>query len=175
MPGVAGREGNIVPIATRVEVVARAPGSRALLGRAATLRSTRVVRRAFPQLSRAQARRIASVGQRVTVQTGALVTRRGEIADRLWVVVKGDLDVIYPARPGADRIIGHLGRGEAFGEIGVLRGSTRTASVVARGPCELLMLNRGAVTALTSMSLATRVELIHLARRRLDEQATVKS
>jgi MFS family permease len=62
----------------------------------------------------------------VTVPAGATVFHRGDVGDRYYVVESGRADVV-----GGDRVIASLGPGEGFGEIALLRRSTRTASVVA--------------------------------------------
>ena len=62
----------------------------------------------------------------VTLPAGATVFHRGDVGDRYYVVESGRADVV-----GDDRVIASLGPGEGFGEVALLRRSTRTASVVA--------------------------------------------
>jgi len=66
---------------------------------------------------------------------GATVLTRGDVGDRYFVVEAGQVDVL-----GDGRVIATLGPGEGFGEIALLRRSTRTATVVARTDVRLRAL-----------------------------------
>ncbi len=63
----------------------------------------------------------------VDVGAGTTVFERGDVGDRYYVVESGGVDVVAEGR-----VIASLGPGEGFGEIALLRRSTRTATVVAR-------------------------------------------
>lgn len=71
----------------------------------------------------------------VSVDAGATVVVQGGIADRYYLIVSGEADVI-----GDGRIVATLGPGEGFGEIALLRRSARTATVVARSALQLRAL-----------------------------------
>jgi len=58
------------------------------------------------------------------------------------VVLEGELDVSFMPRPGDEpEFIRTLAAGDGFGEIGLLEGVPRTATVIARGPCRLLRID----------------------------------
>jgi Cyclic nucleotide-binding domain len=68
------------------------------------------------------------------VPVGATVVARGEPADALYLIERGEV-----------RVHGEtLRRGDCFGEIGLLTGGLRTADVVASTPLHLLRLSRAA-------------------------------
>ena len=71
----------------------------------------------------------------VSVPAGGTVFRQGQAGDRYFVIQSGGADVV-----GDGRVVAHLGPGEGFGEIALLRSTPRTASVVARTPLELRAL-----------------------------------
>jgi ABC-type bacteriocin/lantibiotic exporter with double-glycine peptidase domain/CRP-like cAMP-binding protein len=77
----------------------------------------------------------------VPVEAGEheLVIRDGDAAGPMYVVEEGRLRV-YVDRNGAREDIEYLRRGDVFGEVSVLRNSTRTANVEALTPCRLLAL-----------------------------------
>jgi len=64
-------------------------------------------------------------------------------ANELFLVVAGRVDVAREGMP-----LTTLGSGDHFGEIGLVLGSTRTATVTARSACHLLALDRDRLNAL---------------------------
>jgi CRP/FNR family transcriptional regulator, cyclic AMP receptor protein len=60
--------------------------------------------------------------------------------------VRGEADVINRHPDGCDIFLGKVGEGDYFGEIGLLQGRPRVATVRAAGdhPLELLVLGRDA-------------------------------
>ena len=71
------------------------------------------------------------------------VVRQGDQGDTLYLVARGELQV--RVRIGeVEREIARLGRGALFGEMSVLTGEARTATVVSIGDSALLSLDREA-------------------------------
>jgi len=66
---------------------------------------------------------------------GAVIVRRGEPGDCMYFIASGEVEVEISPAPS------RLGTGEFFGEIALLTGSPRTATVVAAEPCTLLRLD----------------------------------
>ncbi len=67
--------------------------------------------------------------------TRAVIVRRGERGDCMYFIASGEVEVRL--RPGTVR----LGPGEFFGEIALLTGGPRNATIVAAQPCTLLTLD----------------------------------
>lgn len=65
----------------------------------------------------------------------AIIVRRGERGDCMYFIAAGEVEVRL--RPGSVR----LGTGEFFGEIALLTGEPRNATIVAIQPCTLLTLD----------------------------------
>ena len=66
----------------------------------------------------------------VDVRAGEVVIREGEPADALYVVESGELDVVTGSR-AREAHLNRIGAGDYFGEIGILKGVPRTATVRA--------------------------------------------
>jgi len=81
---------------------------------------------------------------RVRVTPGQVVVRQGDPADRFFHVLDGTFEVAQTKDPGgAPRFLRTLGPDDVFGEIGLLRGVPRTATVTATGDGTLLALDGG--------------------------------
>ena len=75
-------------------------------------------------------RDLAGHARRRGFRAGEIVFREGEPGNSLHVVTRGQLSVVRPSRdPGL--VLGRLGRGDVFGEVGVLNAAPRLASIVA--------------------------------------------
>lgn len=90
----------------------------------------------FRGLSVVAKERLASSLVPLSFPAGAEIVREGEIGDRFYIVVDGQIGATEAGRPA--------GRGslEYFGEIALLRDVPRTATVTARTPVRLYALDR---------------------------------
>jgi CRP-like cAMP-binding protein len=90
-------------------------------------------------LDRAETDRFLARATLVRAAAGDRIVREGEAGDTLFVLLSGLADVTLDEAP--DRPVGVLGAGDTFGEVGFLTARPRIASVVARAPCELVVLS----------------------------------
>jgi hypothetical protein len=81
---------------------------------------------------------------RLRMTPGQVVVRQGDPADRFFHILDGTFEVTQTKDPGgAPRFLRTLGPDEVFGEIGLLRGVPRTATVTAAADGTLLALDGG--------------------------------
>src|SRR5439155_23065782 len=64
----------------------------------------------------------------------------GDPSDRLYLLVSGRLKIVVEGESGT-RVLRSLGPGAAIGELGILAGNARSASVLAVRDCELLEID----------------------------------
>jgi NTE family protein len=62
---------------------------------------------------------------------GEILFRKGEPAGDIFFVVSGRLRAVHANAAGQDSVLGEIARGETVGELAVMTGETRMASVVA--------------------------------------------
>ena len=96
---------------------------------------------------------------------GDTVCRQGEEGDSFYVVASGELEVWSGA--GGDRFVGNIGPGEPFGEMSLLLGGARTATVTVSKPARLLALSRDAFDRHLRGNLKILEHLSRLLARRL--------
>lgn len=73
---------------------------------------------------------------------GDIVITEGEQGSSLYVVVSGEVKVFTRGTRGESFQLARLGPGDFFGEVSVLTGKPRTATITAAGPTELLRLDK---------------------------------
>jgi thiosulfate dehydrogenase [quinone] large subunit len=90
---------------------------------------------------------LAAAARVVHIEDGAVLIRQDEIADSVYIIQTGAADVIVRAKDGHERMIDTLGVGEPAGELGLLTGARRTATVRANGPVAAIVVPRDAFMA----------------------------
>jgi HlyB family type I secretion system ABC transporter len=83
----------------------------------------------------------------VSVQKGNLIIREGDDAGPLFIIEKGRARA-FTALNGREHNLAFYREGDFFGELSILNGSPRSASVEAFTDCQLLALEPGAVHVL---------------------------
>jgi ATP-binding cassette, subfamily B, bacterial HlyB/CyaB len=101
--------------------------------------------------------------QKVNAAEGDVVVAEGSESDSVYVVVDGRLPVTRGAR---GEVIGVLRAGDFFGELGVLEGIPRSATVTAETESELLRVDADSVHSLMAQSPRFRSRLTELAEQR---------
>jgi CRP-like cAMP-binding protein len=71
---------------------------------------------------------------------GEVIVREGEPGDELYLLVEGAVDVVKDAGTPAEARVNTLGAGGYFGEMAVLDGSPRSATVLAASDARVLVL-----------------------------------
>ena len=116
-------------------------------------------------------KRVGDLTEEVRFMEGATVVRQGDAGDTFFVILEGEAKVAGPS----GRVVNRLRPGEYFGEISLLDGGPRTASVVAETPLTMLALSRSSLLRVVQREPAVGVRLLgHVAMmlRRLERSAS---
>jgi flavin reductase (DIM6/NTAB) family NADH-FMN oxidoreductase RutF len=108
--------------------------------------------------------RIIEAGEARSYADGEAITRAGEMGSELYVVLEGSVRV-----ERAGRVMRTLAEGDLFGEIAVLDGGTRTATIFAVGATRCLAIPREVIRAAVEAEPRAAWALIGLLARRLRE------
>jgi CRP-like cAMP-binding protein len=93
----------------------------------------------FAGLDKRALEKVALLSETLDVRAGKQITSEGRLAWEFFVIEDGTADVV---QDGA--VIGTLGPGDFFGEVGLLGGGDRrTATVTATTPMQLIVLTAG--------------------------------
>ncbi len=96
----------------------------------------------FADLEDADLKKIAKLGVRKKYKKGSIVVLEEELGAALFVIVSGKVKVVRMDEDGREVILSIFGPGEFFGEMSLLDGMARSASVVATAKSELFMIHR---------------------------------
>jgi hypothetical protein len=73
---------------------------------------------------------------------GQIVFRQGDFPDRLYLIGKGEAEVLMEKAGGEEIPLARLGPGDFFGEMGIIGDAPRSATVVAATDLETLSVHR---------------------------------
>jgi CRP/FNR family transcriptional regulator, cyclic AMP receptor protein len=96
----------------------------------------------FQALSQQDLADLSARMHRRSYPQGATIVRYQEPGNELFVILAGDVKVVIPAPVGDKLILSLLGPSSFFGEMSVIDGLPRSASVVAIRPVDVAVLTR---------------------------------
>jgi NTE family protein len=117
----------------------------------------------------------------INLRAGEILCRQGEAADALWVVVHGRLEVIAEA-PDGERVLDILERNAVAGEMALLDGEPRSATVRAIRDSELIripgdtfehLLQRPSFAVTVARGLASRLRHTSMTPRLVRRARTI--
>ncbi len=104
---------------------------------------------------------------------GREVLREGDPGDRFYLVVRGRVAVSKRSAGSDSRPLGVLEMGDQFGEIALLSGIPRTATVSTLTPCIFLTLSRSQFLGFLEHAPLVRAEMTQLMADRISAQAAI--
>jgi ATP-binding cassette, subfamily B, bacterial len=101
---------------------------------------------------------------------GQDIVREGSLGDELFIIGRGEVEIVVHDDEGTEQIVATLSEGDYFGEISFLRRTPRTATVRARTPTELHVLRRVDFDLLLGrLGESTLEHMEGMARERLED------
>ncbi len=129
----------------------------------------------FVPLSDEECRHIAEHLVYAPFARGDVLTRQGAVAHWLYIIIAGEAEVVRQT-PGGERLtLATLGNGDFFGEMGLLTGEPRTATVIARSDIECYRLDKSGFARIIAERPAIAEEVSSLLAARLQHnEATLQ-
>jgi CRP-like cAMP-binding protein len=100
---------------------------------------------------------------------GTTLFREGDFGASMYFVVTGSLRVSKRVIAGADKILSTLGAGQYVGEMSLLTGANRSATVLALSDSEVIEIDQQTFLALLHDQSQMGIELMRQMARRLEE------
>jgi CRP-like cAMP-binding protein len=127
-----------------------------------------VVFSVFHDLPAEEVEGIATKLQTVQFGAGDVIVRQGAPADKFFIIVDGDVEVVHDAG-GEQRTLATLTNGQFFGEMAILRDAPRSATVRATSPTTLFAMERDAFRSIVAQSLGTTEDFDRVIQQRMSE------
>lgn len=102
-----------------------------------------------------------------TVKKGEVLFRQGEPGEELLVLIRGSVTASVSRREGGTMTVGVLGPGEFFGEVALLDGFPRSATVTALEDLQLVVVDRETFTSLVHDNPPLSFALLRAMARRM--------
>jgi CRP-like cAMP-binding protein len=119
----------------------------------------------FSDLNPSCLQQLVEKSRLVDFDHGQVICHQGDPGDDLFVIVEGLAEAVleYPKKAS----LGRLKEGEFFGEIALIGGPPRTATVYACGPTRLLLVGRHAIEELIAQEPSILEVVLRFLRNRL--------
>lgn len=88
--------------------------------------------------------RLAEATKAVRFRRGEVLMRQNDLGSSMFVLVEGKVTVSVH-EPGGDRVVATLGPGEVVGEMSLITGDRRSATVKAKGKVAALEISKAAL------------------------------
>ncbi|MFQ5457734.1 MAG: ATP-binding protein [Myxococcota bacterium] len=94
--------------------------------------------------------KLAGMVEEVTLPAGEIIMREGDEGDSLYIVADGNVEIMRRTAEGEEIPVTELGAGTIFGELALLEGRRRSATVKTSSAARLLRLDRAPLKKLLS-------------------------
>jgi CRP-like cAMP-binding protein len=118
----------------------------------------------FEGLSRKELVELARMSEDLEVPEGTVLCREGEVGQEFFVILDGKVEVTRQGKRVAQR-----GGGEFVGEIALLEGTPRMATVTAKTPLRVFVLTRGVFRRLVDENPSVERKVLRTLARRVVE------
>jgi small-conductance mechanosensitive channel/CRP-like cAMP-binding protein len=106
---------------------------------------------------------------------GDVMTRQGAVAHWLYIIHTGQADVYWEAPSGGRRLLTQLPPGSIFGEMGLLTGAPRSATVVAHSDVECYRLDKAGLEGILHERQAIAESMSHILSMRQQQNDALRA
>ena len=123
----------------------------------------------FKALAQDDLVRLSQLAKTKAYKAKETIVAQGEAANEFFVLLRGRAKVTAQGKEGLDTAINVMGAGEVFGEIGILDGHPRSASVITLEDCEMAIVDKRAFDGLLAASPEVAIRLLAVLAGRIRE------
>ncbi len=126
----------------------------------------------FGGLAEDELARLSDLARIKAYKARETIVEKGDEANEFFVLLRGRAKVSTQGSDGADAAINVMGPGEVFGEVAILDGRPRSATVTTLEECELAVVDKRAFHDLLASSPPIAVKLLAVLAGRIRDLTT---
>jgi CRP-like cAMP-binding protein len=123
----------------------------------------------FRPLSEEQIKKLAENSSKLIYSSGETLVRQGDSGDSLFIITSGEVEISISDGTGSSEHLADLGQGEYFGEMSLLTGELRSASVTAKCETEVIMVKKSGMSELLENEASIIEPLSAMLEKRLQD------
>jgi small-conductance mechanosensitive channel len=168
------REGLSIPYPIRDVNLRQVPEDHERRQREESTRAVFALMRQLPVLAPLSDRQIQQLAERSRIHrytVDELLVKQGDEGETLFIIKLGQTRVDVEGELGQVATVARLGPNDFFGEMSLLTGERRSASVVAESETEVVVLDKSAIAELLAADRSALEALSRIVEKRLKESA----
>lgn len=126
---------------------------------------------AFASLSEDEMAAVLQGLDLLTYEPGDIIVSEGEPGDSMFVIASGSVKIFVRTASGASIKVRELYEGNFFGEIALLSGKPRSATITAGSRCELLELDRETLEEIAARHPRVKERVLEIFNKRANSAA----
>ncbi len=130
---------------------------------------TKTIRRAFTEMTRAEAAEMVALGKLQSYPAGAMLCKEGANETVFYILMEGQVKVTKNINESEDRFLCNLDPGDFFGEMALIHNAPRAASVTTTQPTTVLEISKESFESLVKRNSSVSVAMVREVSRRLRE------
>lgn len=121
----------------------------------------------FSSLNAQTLRVLQDVAVKRVYPKNAILISEGDKSDQLYAILSGKIKVVIMDPEGKEIVVNLLGPGDCFGEIALIDGETRSATIVTTEPTQVLTISRADFTPILTSNPDLMYNLLKVLARKV--------
>lgn len=105
--------------------------------------------------------------RRRSFEGGEVICRKGDPGDTFYLILKGQVKIVLPSESGEEALLAVLDEGDFFGELSLIDGLPRSATIVTTEPTETLVVQREEFLGFLAENPVAAIDMLQVLSHRL--------
>jgi CRP/FNR family transcriptional regulator, cyclic AMP receptor protein len=107
--------------------------------------------------------------QKRSFRRGEVIFHKGDPGSSMYLIVEGQVRIVLPSDAGEEALLGVLDTGDFFGDLSLIDGQPRSATIIASEPTETVVLHRDDFLKVVHSNPSVAIDMLKVLARRLRE------